>query len=91
MSDADVMWRLEIIKKLEFQQKELEAQIETLKDEVKDEMTARGVEELTVGAFRAIWKSQTARVFDSQAFKADNAALYEQYKRPVARRPFLIK
>ena len=91
MSDADVLWRLEIIKRLEFQQKELVAQIETLKDEVKSEMTARGVDDLTLGALRVVWKSQTARVFDSQAFKADYADLYEQYKRPVARRPFSIR
>lgn len=91
MSDADFKWRLECIKRLEFQQKELEAQIETLKDEVKEEMKARGVEELTVGAFKAVWKSQTARVFDSQAFRADHTALYEQYRRPVERRPFSIR
>ena len=91
MSDADVLWRMELIRTLENQQKELADQIESLKDEVKAEMTLRDVDELPIGILRAVWKVQEPRIFDTQAFKADYADLYEQYRRPSPRRPFSVK
>lgn len=91
MSDAEVSWRLEIIKKLKNERDEIIAQIETLQDEVKAEMTVRGVDELRIGAFKAIWKLQEPRMFDTAAFKVDHGDLYEQYRRPSPRRPFDVK
>ena len=57
MSDEELLWRVEVLRKLEMQREELDAQIETLKDEVKAEMRTRGVEKIAVGTHRISWCS----------------------------------
>ena len=90
ISDDEVLWRVELIRRLEEQREELEAQIDSLKDEIKAEMTARGVEKLSVGTHRVSWTSYTTTRLDTKALKAENESIYERYSKQVAARRFVI-
>ncbi|MCL2122496.1 MAG: hypothetical protein FWH34_00250 [Desulfovibrionaceae bacterium] len=77
-------------KELKLMAGEMAAEIETLEDRVKAEMTARNTDEITVGAFKVRWTPVTSQRFDSAAFKATHAKLYQQYTKPVETRRFSI-
>ncbi len=52
-----------------------------------DEMTARGVEEMTVSCFKVRYKEVSSNRFDSTEFKKTHSELYEQYcKKTVSKR-----
>ena len=90
ISDDELLWRVELIRRLESQREELDAQIESLKDEIKAEMTERGVEKLTVGTHRVSWASYTTHRLDAKALKAENESIYERYSKAVTTRRFVI-
>ena len=48
---------------------DLTAEMESKKDEIKAEMTARNVEEMTVSCFKVRYTTVTTNRFDSTAFK----------------------
>ena len=51
MSERMIVNRVKKLKALEAQQKEIEAQIEALKDEIKADMQERGIEQQAAGDF----------------------------------------
>jgi predicted phage-related endonuclease len=78
------------LKELKAMASDLTAEITTLEDTVKAEMTARGTDEMTVDVFKVRWTSVISNRFDSTAFKATHASLYQQYSKPVETRRFSI-
>ena len=58
---------------------ELEAEAEAIRDSFKAKMTEEGTEELTGNGWRATWHNTANTRFDSKAFKAAHADLYERY------------
>lgn len=58
---------------------ELEAEAEAIRDSFKAKMTEEGTEELTGNGWRATWHNTKSSRFDSKAFKAAHADLYEQF------------
>ena len=78
------------LKELKAMAAEMTAEITTLEDIVKAEMTARGTDELTVDVFKVRWTPVISTRFDSAAFKATHAGLYAQYSKPVETRRFTI-
>lgn len=79
MSTTEITSKVENIKTLQTMIDELTAEMEAAKDEVKAEMTARGVDEMTVSCFKVRYKDVTSSRFDSTAFKKTHSELYEQY------------
>mgnify|MGYP000153901704 CR=1 FL=1 len=63
---------------------------DTLKEEIKQEMTERGTSELQAGEYVVRWTAYTASKFDSKAFKAENGDLYNRYLRQAETRRFSI-
>ncbi len=59
--------------------KELEAEEETLKDQLKAEMIERGEEVLEGDSWKASWINVNNNRFDTTSFKADHADLYDSY------------
>ena len=78
------------LKELKTMAAELTAEITTLEDILKAEMTARGTDELTVDVFKVRWTPVISNRFDSTAFKSTHSDLYQQYSKPVETRRFSI-
>ena len=78
------------LKELRTLASDLQAEITTLEDILKAEMTARNTDELTVDVFKVRWTSVISNRFDSTAFKVTHADLYQQYSKPVETRRFSI-
>ena len=87
MSTTEITSKIENIKTLQTMIDELTAEMEEAKDEVKAEMTSRGVDEMTVSCFKVRYKDVTSSRFDSTAFKKTHSELYEQFcKKTVSKR-----
>lgn len=69
---------------------ELEKQLETDENIIKAEMTARGVEEMTVDVFRVSWIKTLTNRFDTALFKLSFADMYQKFVKPVEGRRFSI-
>ena len=71
-------------------QTELEAQIENLKDELKEYMKAEKIDEiLGENGEHAVWRTVISNRFDSTAFKKSEwGELYKMYTKPTETRPF---
>ena len=90
MSTKDLTAKLEHIKTLQTMIDELNTEMESVKDEIKAEMTAQGVEEMTVSCYKVRYTSVTSNRFDSTAFKKTHAELYAQYTKPTTSKRFSI-
>ena len=71
-------------------QEELEAQIDSLKDELKEFMTDENVDELLgENGEHVVWRKVISNRFDSTAFKKSEwGELYKMYTKPSETRPF---
>lgn len=90
MNTNELSAKLRKLKKLQAKAEELEAEITAIQNEIKEEMEARGTEEMTVDVFKVRWKPVTSMRFDSTAFKRTHGDLYTQYSRPVTCRRFQV-
>ena len=90
MSTTEITSKIENIKTLQTMIDELTAEMEAVKDEVKAEMNAKGVDEMTVSCFKVRYKEVKSSRFDSTAFKKTHADLYEQYCKTTFSRRFSI-
>lgn len=90
MSTTEITTKIEDIKTLQRMIEDLTAEMESKKDEIKAEMTARNVEEMTVSCFKVRYTTVTTNRFDSAAFKKTHNDLYEQYTKPSTSKRFSI-
>lgn len=63
---------------------EAEAELKKREDQVKELMTSSGIDTLIGDEHKATYKEVISNRFDSKAFKADHADMYEAYKKPSA-------
>ena len=90
MGHQELLKTITELKELKVMADELADQITALEDTIKAEMAARDVDKLTIGAFKITWTRYTSSRFDSKAFKATHAELYDQYCKPVEARRFAV-
>jgi predicted phage-related endonuclease len=90
MSTNEIVSKIESLKEWEALAEEAAAEIESLKDAIKAEMTARGVEELTAGQYIARYTEVISNRFDSTAFKKVMPDVYKAYTKPVTSRRFTV-
>ena len=90
MSTNEITSKIESIKTLQTMIYELTAEMESVKDEVKAEMTAKGLDEMTVSCYKVRYKTVTTSRFDSTAFKKIHSELYDQYCKQTTSRRFSI-
>lgn len=90
MSERQMINRVKKLKALEAQQKELESQIEKLKEEIKADMDAKGIEQQQAGDFLVRWTMVVANRFDTRAFQKEHENLYTQYMKQTTSRRFTI-
>lgn len=69
---------------------ELESQIETMKDQIKEYMREEEIEELLgENGEHVVWKKVLSSRFDSTAFKKSEwGELYKEFTKPSETRPF---
>ena len=90
MSTIEITTKIEALRDLEELIEEAKTEAETLRDEIKAEMMARDIEELSAGQFIVRWTSILSNRFDTTGFKKAYGDLYKQYTKQVASRRFTI-
>lgn len=70
---------------------EINAEIETIQEEIKGEMNAQGVEELQGVDWRITWRSVTSSRLDTTAMKKElSADFIERYTKTTTTKRFII-
>lgn len=82
--------RVRKLQELEQMKKELDKQIEALKDEIKEDMDSKGLEEQKVGDYMVRFITVVTSRFDSSRLKKDNADLYSRYLKETSCRRFTV-
>ena len=90
MSQYEMMKKAEYLKELEAMMEELKAEVETVRDSIKAEMSRRGVEEMTAGQYIIRWTPVLSNRFDTVAFKKLYGDLYKAYTKQVSSKRFSI-
>lgn len=90
MTTIEMTRKLHDLKNLEALIAEAEAEAEAIKDSIKLEMTAQGIEEMTVDIYKVRYKTVISSRFDSKAFKTTHADLYNQYTKQTESRRFTV-
>lgn len=90
MSTNELTSKVRELKELKAMAEELAAEIITIEDSIKAEMTARDTEEMTVDVFKVRWTKVASKRFDTTAFKKTHAELYAQYTKQTETRRFSI-
>lgn len=90
MSTNEMESKIRELRELRRMADEIAAEIETLQDAIKSEMTARNTDTLTGTDWKVTWKAVTSKRFDSAAFKKNHGELYEQYTKETTSKRFLI-
>ncbi len=90
MTNKTIETKAKEIKELIRMKEELEAEISSLQDELKAEMTERSTEEMVVGEYKIRYKSVCSNRFDTTTFKAKYEELYNQYLKQTTTKRFTI-
>ena len=90
MTNKQLDNRVKKLRAIEAQQKELEAQAEAIRAELKDDLESRGEDEHDTGSFVIRWKEIISRRLDSKALKAALPDVFAAYSRESASRRFTI-
>jgi predicted phage-related endonuclease len=91
MTEKMIENRIRKLQAIEEQQKELEAQAEAIRAELKTDLEAKGQDELTTkNGFIVRWKEIISNRLDGKALKAALPEIYAQYTRQSASRRFTI-
>ena len=90
MSRTELNHKVKELRELRHMAEEIAAEIETITDTIKREMTAQGVDMIAGDDWKATWKPMQSTHFDSKAFKVAFPALYEQFTRSTEIRRFVL-
>ena len=75
---------LDELKALENQIAELESERDAIRDIIKEELTAEGIDEIFVGGYKVIYRPVISNRFDSTTFKKTYAELYRQFTKQTS-------
>lgn len=90
MSRTEMTSKIRELKELKAMADELAAEITAIEDSIKADMTAQGVEEITVDVYKVRYKTVKSNRFDTTAFKKTHAELYAQYIKQTESRRFSV-
>ncbi len=90
MNKQELLKQIQELKELKVMQEELQAEITSIEDSIKAEMTAQKVEEMQVGIFKIRWTQVVSNRFDTTQFKKIYADLYNQFSKKYKTRRFSI-
>ncbi|MBR7184691.1 MAG: hypothetical protein IKD37_03690 [Clostridia bacterium] len=90
MSVNEMSAKIRELKELEALIEEAQKEAEAIKDTIKEQMDAEGVEEMTVDVYKVRYKTISSSRFDSTAFKKKYSDLYAQFTKQTASRRFTV-
>ena len=90
MSNNNIISKIEQIKELEELIAEANAELDAIKDEIKEVMLKQNTEEMIVGKHIVRWTTVFSNRFDSTAFKKVMPDVYKAYTKNVTSRRFSI-
>ncbi|MBR3861720.1 MAG: hypothetical protein IKM84_07580 [Oscillospiraceae bacterium] len=90
MSTIEIVSKIEALREWESLAAEAVAEVESLRDAIKAEMTARDVEEMEAGQYIARYTTVISNRFDSTAFKKALPDVYKAYTKAVTTRRFSV-
>lgn len=90
MTERMIENRVNKLRELEAQQKEIEAAAEAIRAELKADLEEKGVEELKTRNFVLRWKEIISNRLDGKALKAALPDVYGQFCRSSSSRRFTI-
>lgn len=90
MSKIEMYYLIEALKEWEKVMEEAKAEVESLRDQIKEEMVAQGTEEMEVGNYIVRYTSVLSNRFDTTSFKREHNDLYQQFTKQTASRRFSI-
>ena len=90
MVTQELQLKLELICALKEQRAEIDDQITALEDSVKGALDEQGVISLEIGERKAKYTRYFRNTFDTKAFKADHAELYDEYTKTVPATRFTV-
>ena len=90
MGTVELTKKVRELKELKLMAEELAAEIADIETEIKEEMTARDVEEMEVDVFKIHWTKVKSHRFDLSAFKQFAPELVQVFTKTVATRRFSI-
>ena len=90
MSMNELNARVKRLKDLKTKEAEIAEQIATIEEEIKAEMTERGVEELSVGGYRIRWQKVFSNRLDTTALKTAVPDIVALFTKPTETRRFTV-
>ena len=90
MTKKALIEKIEELHAVEAQIDELTAMAESIKDDIKSEMSKKNLEEYEVGKYIIRWTSVLSNKFDTKAFKEAHAKMYKDFTKQVSNRRFSI-
>lgn len=90
MSTNELTNKIRELKELRAMAEEIAAEITTIEDAIKAEMTARETEEMMIDVYKIRWTRVKSNRFDSTAFRKAMPELAEKFTRTTETRRFSI-
>lgn len=90
MSKTEMTNKVRELKELKAMADELAAEITAIEDSIKADMTAQGVEEMTVDVYKVRYKTVKGSRFDTTAFKKAMPDLAARFMRETENRRFTV-
>lgn len=90
MNKEEMIKKVTELKELKTMAEELQAEITSIEDSIKAEMTVQNVSELQIGMFKIRWTPVKSNRFDSVSFKKVYADLYNQFTKVIETKRFTI-
>ncbi len=90
MSTNELTSKIRELKELKAMAEEIAAEITTIEDAIKAEMTARETEEMMIDVYKIRWTRVKSNRFDSTAFKKAMPELAEKFTKTMETRRFGI-
>ena len=90
MTEKMIENRVKKLQELEAQIKALEAAADAVREEIKADMSVRGLDELKTRHFVIRWKEVVSSRIDSKALKAELPAVYVRFCKATTCRRFVV-
>lgn len=90
MSTTELECKCRELRQLQRLIDEAQAEAETIKDAIKAQLTAQGVDELRAGEYRVSWKSVTTTRIDAKAFQQAFPEVAQAFAKTTTTRRFCV-
>ncbi|MDO4175208.1 MAG: hypothetical protein Q4D42_10640 [Eubacteriales bacterium] len=90
MSTNEMAIAVKQLRELRRMSEELETEMETIKDQIKQHMTMQNVDELIGTDWKVTYKTVNSSRFDTKAFRKDHAVMAEKYTKQTSVRRLTI-